>query len=469
MEARKKLGQLKKGLVVCKASLLFNWRDEIQKHSHCTAKIVSGDKKKRSKIYSDFTFSDDTFLVISYNTFRKDIEHLQLLDNMTSLDFMVVDEAHAVKNPESQLGSAIHRIPARFKYILTATPLPNSPLEAYNYLKFGGLVDMNWWAFRQRYAIFGGYAGKEVIGYKNITELRRLIQLNMLRRRKQEKLKELPEVTFKEIRLKMTPQQASLYKAVAEQIIEELNEMKIPNADMALTKFLRLQQVTDSIELLGVNAEASKVSAKLNALDELLEDLIENNNEKVIIFSRFKAMTDIIQKRYEKYNPAIIHGEVNADGATDLVAIRRLTNKYGKAWSQFSTEKRQILIEEEKTSERQKQVYKFQGDVSCKLFIGCAPACREGLTLTAATHVIFIDTEWSYAYVEQAYSRAHRIGQKNAVTVYYLLCEGTIDEHVLETVKTKQDMAKLLIDTSYDNLSEINTAKQLISKFLGGN
>lgn len=98
------------------------------------------------------------------------------------------------------------------------------------------------------------------------------------------------------------------------------------------------------------------------------------------------------------------------------------------------------------TSERQLQVYKFQNDSSCRLFLGTSGACREGLTLTAATHVVFADCEWSPAYVEQAYSRAHRIGQKNAVTVYYLVCANTIDEHVQKVLARKESMVQAMIE-----------------------
>lgn len=375
-----------------------------------------------------------------------------------------MDEAHKVKNPRSKIGATIHQLPFKQRYVLTATPLPNSPLESYNYLKFGFKTSMNPWQFENRYAIKGGYGGKEIVGHKNINELRRIIQENMLRRRKADKLKELPSVTFKTIPVQMTKAQQTAYKAVKEEIMEDLKDTSLDSIPTALTKLLRLQQVTNSLDLIGAKPSKGN-SSKLLALDDMLEDLIETGGEKVILFSRFKAMTEILQKRYSKYNPAYIDGDVDANGKTERSAEKFLRSKYKGEWDTFSQEKKNELIDELTTSDRQKEVYKFQNDDSCRLFIGCTPACREGLTLTAATHVIFLDCEWSPAYVEQAYSRAHRIGQRSAVTVYFLVCEGTIDEHVQNVLKQKGDMAQTMIDEGIDSVGAIR-AKEFINMMI---
>ena len=446
MEARKKLGHLKRGIVLVKASLIYNWRDEIHMHTNERAVVAAGTVAQRHKLYSDLSYDDSwTFLIMSYETFRVDIANIQLLDCYKPLDFCICDEAHKFKNPTSRIGSVIHQINFKYRYVLTATPLPNTPLEAYNYLRFGKVVDMNWWQFQRRFAILGGFGGKEVVGYKNIKQLQRVIQAHMLRRRKQDKLKDLPEVTFKTIRVPMTREQAKLYEAVKKEIMEELVSTNINSVPSALTKLLRLQQITDSPALIGAKTTKNS-SAKLIALDELLEDLIDNSGEKVIVFSKFKSMIDILAERYKKYNPAIVHGEVDANGKSERGARLALKQRFGDKLNELSEEEYNRLLIEEMTSDRQKEVYRFQNDPECKLWLGCTPACREGLTLTAATHVIFLDLEWSYAYFEQAFSRAHRIGQKNNVTVYTIVCEGTVDEYVQQTVESKQTMAQRMID-----------------------
>ncbi|ATO48627.1 DEAD/DEAH box helicase [Brevibacillus laterosporus] len=466
IEAKKKLGHLKRGIVLAKASLLFNWRDEIHMHTNLKSVVMAGTVNQRAKLYNQLTNDEDwDVIIMSYETFRCDIHNLELLDNYRELQFCVMDEAHKIKNPNSKIGSLIHRINFRSRYVLTATPLPNSPIESFNYLRFGKRTDYNWWQFQARYAIMGGFNGKEIVGYQNIMELKNLIQINMLRRRKKDKLKELPEVAFKKINLSMTPTQSKLYQAVKEEITEELKDTSLDRIPSALTKLLRLQQVTDSIELIGVSP-GKNTSSKLLALDEMIEELVDSGEEKVIIFSRFRTMVELIEKRYSKYQPAVIHGDVDANGKTENSAVRILKKKYRQEWYDMPEEQKRKLLDETMTSDRQKEVYRFQNDNDCKIFIGCTPACREGLTLTKATHVIFLDCEWSPAYVEQAFSRAHRIGQQNAVTVYYLVCEGTIDEHVQETLQRKEAMAQTMLDEGINNL-DLGVAKQIIASLAG--
>lgn len=461
MEARKKLGQLKRGIVICKASLLFNWRDEIHMHTNEKAVIAAGSIKQRTKLYNDLTYRDDwTFLIISYETFREDIACLQGLDNMKGLDFCITDEGHKFKNPLSRIGTVIHYIPFRFKYVLTATPLPNSPLEAYNYLHWGGKTSRNWWAFRNKYAVMGGYNNKEIVGYKNITELQKVVQSNMLRRLKKHKLKELPDVVFKTIGIEMTKAQAKLYNAVKEDVLTDLTDTTLEQIPSALTKLLRLQQITDSPALIGAKGK----SAKLETLDDMLEGLIENSDEKVIVFSRFRGMVELLQKRYKKYNPAIIHGDIDANGLSEKAAELRLMRQIPN-FLRLPKEEREKLIEETMTSERQREVYRFQNDDSCKLFIGSSAACREGLTLTAATHVIFLDCEWAWDYVEQAYSRAHRIGQKNAVTVYYIVCSNTIDEHVQNVILTKKAVSEEILAGGPESTTPL--AREFVAQMIG--
>lgn len=464
---KKQLGQLERGVVVVKSSLLYNWRDEIQMHTNLKAVVVSGTAKQRDKLYNDLRKRDDwTFLIISYETFRIDVPCLGVLDNYKPLHFCIVDEAHKIKNPNSKLGSCIHTLPFIQKYVLTATPLPNSPLEAFNYLKWGKAIDMNWWAFQNRYAILGGYGGQEVVGYKNMKELRAVIQENMLRRRKFDKLKELPEIVTNVVKLKMAPKQEKLYKAIKKGIIEDLKDTTLESVPGALAKLIRLQQVTDTTAL--VDEDSTKgVSVKFEALDGMLEELIDEGNEKVIIFSRFKEVVLMLEERYAKYKPAVVHGDVNSVGLTPDSAERRLKQYHGaEKWLSMSNETRQAQIQQLTTSDRQRQVYKFQGEDDCKVFLGSTSACREGLTLTKATHVIFIDCEWSPAYVEQAYSRAHRIGQKNAVTVHYLVCEDSIDEHVQATLQNKESMAQIMIDEGVGAVGATR-ARRMIASMIG--
>jgi len=459
MEARKKKGEVKRGVILCKSSLLYNWRDEIHTHTNCKAVVIAGTPQQRAKLYASLEESDDwTFLIISYKTYNKDITNINIIDNTKPLDFLIIDEGHVIKNPTSEIGECVHRIPYKYNYILTATPSPNTPLEFYNYLRLGNKINMNWWQFKKTFAEWGGFNDKEIVGYKNMNKLKELINRNMLRRLKKDKLKELPDVVFRTVKVDMSPTQTKIYNGIKKEILEDLGETTLDKIPAALAKMLRLQQVTDSPALLG----GPDKSAKLDALDELLEDLINEAGHKVIVFSRFKTVVNLLQEKYSKYNPAVIHGEVSAIGKSRVTAERSAKSK--NHWATLSKTEQEKLIEKETSSERQQEVYRFQNDDSCKLFIGCAPACREGLTLTAAHHVVFVDVEWAWDYIVQAYSRAHRIGQKNSVTVHFLVCNDTIDEHTLNTVRKKKAISESVLDSGGSSYS----AKEMILEMLGG-
>ena len=129
-------------------------------------------------------------------------------------------------------------------------------------------------------------------------------------------------------------------------------------------------------------------------------------------------MINILLERYAEYQPAVIHGEISANAPEGEVSLR------------------------------QKMILRFQQDADCKVFFGTLGACREGINLTASSHVIFLDCEWSPAYTEQAYSRAYRIGQKNAVTVHFLVCINTIDQIVQRVLEEKRLMTSRLLDRS---------------------
>lgn len=461
IEAKKLMGKVRRGVIICKATHTYMWFNEVRAHTNLKPIVITGSLKERCKIYNDLKFSDNwDVVIVSYETFRNDILNFQLLHKYKPLDFCVLDEAHKIKNPRSKIGTLIHRINFKCKYILTGTPLPNSPIEAYNYLKWGGVLKENYYAFLNKYTIKGSF--NQIIGYKNIRTLQKLIKQHMLRRLKKDKLKELPEVIFKVIPVEMNENQKKLYVAIENEIINEINSMSsLKNVPNILAKLMRLQQVTDYPAIIGADIE----SEKLKALDELLEDLIDEANEKVIVFSKFKTVVEMLQNRYKKYNPVVIHGDVGSKGISKEKALKILREKY-KNFDSLDMKEKEKLIYQLMVSDRQRVVDKFQNDPTCKLFIGCAPACREGLTLTAATHVIFYDLEWSYAYVEQAYARAHRIGQKNAVTVHYLICKNTVDEHIFNIVNKKKTISETILG---DNATAIkgHDIKDFVLTMLG--
>lgn len=276
----------------------------------------------------------------------------------------------------------------------------NNPLDLFIHLKWLGYEKHSFYSFKNHYCIMGGYGGYQVIGYRHLDQLKEQFEDIMLRRLKKDVL-DLPEKIYQDEFVEMSPKQEKIYKEVKMEVQQNID--KVTSAINPLAEMTRLRQATDYT---GILSSTVLESAKLERLDELLEEII-GNGHKAIIFSNWTSMTNPTYERYKKYNPAIITGEVK---------------------------------------DRVEQEHKFMTDASCKIIIGTTGAMGTGLTLTAATYVIFLDEPWNKAIKEQAEDRAHRIGTKDNVTIITMMCKNTIDERIHYLVEQKGKMANLMID-----------------------
>lgn len=256
----------------------------------------------------------------------------------------------------------------------------------------------------------GGYGGYEVVGYRNLGELQSNLESLMLRRLKKDAL-DLPEKLHSIEYVEMSSKQAKVYNEVKQEIKEQIDKIKVSNNPLA--QLIRLRQATG---FTGILSSQIKESAKLDRLEEIVEELVENG-EKAIIFSNWTDMTRPTMERLRRFNPAIITGE---------------------------------------TKDRKAQQERFMTDSRCKVIIGTIGAMGTGLTLTAASTVIFLDSPWNRANKEQAEDRAHRIGTTSNINIITLVCKDTIDERIEELINKKGAMADALVDGKVDlNKSEI--------------
>ena len=253
----------------------------------------------------------------------------------------------------------------------------------------------------------GGYGGYQVIGYKHLDELQEQLDEIMLRRRKEDVL-DLPEKTYVDEYVDMTPKQAIIYKEITNEIKANIDQIK--SSANPLSEMIRMRQATGYT---GILSSQIQESAKLDRMEEIVDDTIENG-EKVVVFSNWTSITDEVCRRLsQKYDIAVITGDT-------------------------------------KDEDRQKMVDKFQNDKNCKVMVGTCGAMGAGLTLHAGTVECFMDVPWNRALYDQCVDRCHRIGQKNMVTIYNLMCKGTIDERVWQLVNRKGKMADALIDKAVD-------------------
>lgn len=323
---------------------------------------------------------------------------------------------HNCKDTTSIQGKHLLKLQVETMIAMTGTPLMNNPLDLFAPIKWLGYEKHSFYSFKNHYCIMGGFGGYQVMGYRHLDQLKEQFDDIMLRRLKKDVL-DLPEKIYQDEFVEMTPKQEKIYKEVKMEVQQNID--MVTNAINPLAEMIRMRQATDYT---GILSSTILESAKLDRLDELLDEIISNGN-KAIIFSNWTSMTNPTFDRYKnKYNPAIITGE---------------------------------------TKNRVEQEKKFMMDTSCKIIIGTTGAMGTGLTLTAATYVIFLDEPWNAAIKQQAEDRAHRIGTADNVTIITMMCKDTIDERIHDLVLQKGKMADLMID---EKLTPQN--KELLVDFL---
>lgn len=402
-------------LIVCGVNTLkWNWMNEIHTHSDEECWILGQRKQKNGSLVigsmtdklNDLTDIDELpyFIITNVESFRNEnfTEKIVKLCKSDKINMCAADETHKMKNPQSQQTKGFLKCLPKCRIAMTGTPLMNSPMDLYVILKWLGYENHAFYSFKQHYCVMGGYGGYEIVGYKNIDQLTNQINSIMLRRLKKDVL-DLPEKIYVDEYVDMTPKQSDIYKEVQMDIKAHIDEIQFENNP--LSTLIRLRQATGYT---GILSSSIKESAKLDRLEDLVDEAVANNN-KCLVFSNWTQMTDVIKDKLSRYNPAIITGET-------------------------------------KDSERSVQQDKFMHDDSCKVIIGTIGAMGTGLTLTAGSVVIFVDEPWNKALFEQAVDRAHRIGTKNNVTIYSIMCKGTIDERIHDLIYKKGIMSDCIID-----------------------
>lgn len=402
-------------LIICGVNgLKWNWINEISTHSEETGYIL-GQRFKAGKLsigsnadkLTDLQHVDDIssyFLITNVESVRDEAitQEIVKLCKSKAIGIVAIDEIHKCKNPQSQQGKGILKIQPDCRIAMTGTPLMNNPLDLFIILKWLGYEKHPFYAYKKHYCEYGGYGGYEIIGYKNLDELQEQLNDIMLRRLKKDVL-DLPNKLYIDEYVDMTPKQAKIYREVTAEIKSNIDQIKMANNP--LTELIRMRQATGYT---GILSSQIQESAKLDRMEELVEEALENGKQ-VVIFSNWTQITDVVHKRLSKqYGLCLITGET-----PDNV--------------------------------RQEKVDMFQrGEV--KIMIGTIGAMGTGLTLTAGTVEIFMDEPWNRALKEQAEDRCHRVGTTENVTIYTLLCKDTIDERIHDLVIKKGKLADALVD-----------------------
>ncbi|MEX2357365.1 MAG: DEAD/DEAH box helicase, partial [Pirellulaceae bacterium] len=328
-------------------------------------------------------------------------------------DLIILDEGQRIKNWESKTSKVVRSLKSTFALVLSGTPLENRLDELYTVTQF---VDQHRlgpaYQFFNRHRIVDDNG--KVLGYRHMDEIREKLSPILLRRTRGQVMTQLPERTTTVVRIPPSAEQLELHMGFAQTIKRITNKKFLTEMDLLqLQKALLMCRMAADGTFL-VDKLDPGYSTKLNRLTELLADLSEQEDRKIIIFSEWRRMLDRIE------------GVLDAQG-TNFVRLD----------GQVPQKQRAAIVR------------KFQEDPECSVIL-MTNAGSTGLNLQSANTVINVDLPWNPAILEQRIARAHRMGQKNHVDVFLLVTEETLEERLLDTLAMKQDLALAALDINSD-------------------
>lgn len=403
-------------LIICGINTLkTNWKSEIEKHSNLSCRILGQRINRKGKLVVEGVQErlqqlknpiEEFFVITNIETLRDDKVVAAILKNKhNKFDMIVVDEVHKCKNPNSQQGKHLLKLnKARHKIGATGTLLLNNPLDSYVPLKWIGAERSTYSNFRYYYCNYGGPFGNMLLGFKNVHVLQDQIKKYSLRRTKD--ILNLPPKTIIPEYVDMSDSQTIFYNNVREGIAQEVNQMKVKlsTANM-LALVARLRQATACPSILtSDNIESSKIARAVDLAEQIVD-----SGDKVVIFSTFKETVYELQRQLQHLGLVVATGDQSDEEV-----------EYAKN--------------------------ALQTDSKTKIFVGTWQKCGTGITLTAASYLIFIDTPWTAAEFTQASDRIYRIGTNDSVFIYNLIARDTIDERVWELVNDKEAIADYIVD-----------------------
>jgi len=392
---------ISKILVVCPASLKGQWRLEISRFSSRSYQLVLGSAKERATQYDNSCF----FTICNYEQVLRDLLPIEKV----KWDLIILDEGQRIKNWETKTSQVIKALKSPFALVLSGTPLENRLDELYSVVEF--IDDRRLgpaFRFYNRYRMVDE-KGK-VHGYKNLDELRERLRPVLLRRTRKMVMSELPPRATEIRRIPPTDEQLVLHNAQMRIIKTIISKKYISEMDLLrLQKALLICRMAANSTFL-VDKVPPGYSSKLVEFENLIDQLIEEEERKIVLFSEWTTMLSLIEP---------------------LLGKRRV--RYVRLDGSIPQKKRQGLI------------FHFQKEPDCKFFI-TTNAGATGLNLQAANTVINVDLPWNPAVLEQRISRVHRMGQRRPVQAFLLVTEETLEEKLLGTLSAKHELALAALD-----------------------
>lgn len=411
-EELKRTKNIEHCLIICGVNTLkSNWKKEIEKHSKLTGKILGERLTKKGTLqYGGIAERlkdlknpiEEFFIITNIETLRNKDIIKELNSGSNKFDMIILDEAHCCKTPTAIQTKNFLKLKAPYQIALTGTLLVNSPLDAYVPLKWIGKELCNYTSFRYYYVKYGGYFKNEILGYKHLDIFKDMLDSCSLRRSKT--LLNLPPRTLINEYVDMDGKQENFYSNIVQGIVSQVDKVSMSTSSI-LASLIRLRQATACPSILS---SEDIPSAKIDRCLDLVEQII-SNNEKVVVFSTFKETLNILNQKLRKYSPLLCTGDI-------------------------------------KDSIISQHVDEFQSNPNKKLLLATWSKMGTGITLSEANNVIFIDTPYTQAGVEQAIDRCYRIGSSKPLFVYFLMCKNTVDEKVFQIVSDKELISDYVLD-----------------------
>lgn len=402
---------IKRLLIVAPLSITGVWREEFEKFADFpyTLTVLTGSGEKKKAALKNLRGSGLQVVVINYEScWRLEKELLKWQPDM-----IAADEGHKIKTHNTSASKALHRLGAKAKYriLLTGTPVTNKAMDIFSQYKFlnPAIYGQSFYTFRSKYFNMVGYGQHTPVMKGDMEEeFTRRMHSVAFRATKAECL-DLPETTDIIRTVELEPSVLKLYKDLVDESIAQLNNGEEVTTTNVLTRLLRLSQLTGGFISGDDGQKVEQVSkAKLEVLEDII-DSMQQEGRKLVIIARFVPEIQAICKLLEKKG---IQHSLIMGGVKD----------------------------------RDLQVSQFQNDPEVTVFLGQVATAGMGITLTAASTMVFYSVDYSMSNYEQTRARIHRAGQKHPCTYIHLVADKTVDSKVMTALKDKADFAKSLVD-----------------------
>ncbi len=409
-ELLKKLLGISSVLIVCPTSLKYQWKAEIEKFTDSSVIVIEGNPLARKKQYQQ----DEFYKIVSYNAVMTDYAAIK----DAGFDLVILDEAQRIKNWKTKTAQQVKKIDTPYAFVLTGTPLENKLEELYSIIQFidpfllGPL-----YKFLTEHQIVDDH--NKVIGYKDLNKIGELLSDIVIRRRKKDVLTQLPNRTDKNLFVPMTQQQADIheeYQTAVSRLVSKwkrLGFLDEKDRQRLLINLNCMRMVCDSTYILD---QQTRFDTKISELMAILDDVINTDSEKVVIFSQWERMTRLVagELQARKVGFEYLHGGIPSEKRKDLIKnFHEIPN-------------RQVFLSTD--------------------------AGGLGLNLQCASLLINLDIPWNPAVLEQRIGRIHRLGQKRNVHIINLVASETIEHRMLEIHKFKSSLFGGVLDNGEDQI-----------------